>query len=338
MKLKINGKFYDFFTDITVNYSLDSVASVFSFKSRFDPDNADHRAVFKPLSYNKVEIFDNEDSLLLTGVIVNTALGSDSKRELQSLSGYSKAGILEDCTIPVSSYPLEKVNVSLRDLIQLVIADFDLSFTVDQNVSSDMDILYPKTVAQPTETVKSYIAKLASQRNIIIGHNEKGNLRFFRPNQQSAPKLFLTASNTLKMSLDVSGQSFHSEISVIRQPSKDNTSLTPVDTISNPLVKIRRSLVKVLSSGSETETKKASDNALAGELKNIGISVTLNRVEKVYVGDLIEIQNPEIYLYNRTKLIIASISVKETQNSEEMILNLVLPESFTGEIPKNIFE
>jgi prophage tail gpP-like protein len=338
MKIKINGRFYNFFNNIAVNYKLDSVASTFSFSGRFDPSNELHKSIFKPLAYHKVEIFSNAGKLLLTGSIVNTSLGSDSKRELQQLSGYSKAGILEDITIPVSAYPLEKLNVNLEDLTASVLNGFDIDFVIDSTVINDMQIVYPKTVAQPSETIKNYIAKLAAQRHIVLSHNEKGDLVFFKPNVKSKPVLLLTEENTLTMGLSVNGQALHSEISVIRQPSKGNSSLSAVDTITNDMVKKKRTLVKVLSSGSETETKKAADNVLAEQLKNISFTAVLNRIEDVKVGDIVEVINPEIYLYNRAKLVISSMIIKESSVSDEMSMNLVLPETFSGETPKNIFE
>ena len=244
MKVKINGAIYSFFTDIEISYNLDSMASVFSFKSRFNPDNKLHREVFQPLAFHKVEIFSNDDVLLLTGVLVNTSLSSSSARSLQTLQGYSKAGILEDCTIPVNSYPLEKTKVSLSDLASSLLKDFNIGFSIDASAKNEMNSVYEKTVAQPAETVKAFLSKLAAQRNIIISHDSRGDLVFFKLDTKRKPIMLLDERNTLKMALNVSGQAFHSEISVIRQPSKDNTSLNPVDTVINSMVKIKRSVTK----------------------------------------------------------------------------------------------
>jgi prophage tail gpP-like protein len=338
MKIKINGKFFNFFNNIAINFKLDSVASTFSFKGRFDPNNPLHREIYKPLAYHKVEIFSNEEKLLLTGVLVRTSLGSGSVRELQDLSGYSKAGVLEDVTIPFSSYPLERIDVSLSDLTQALINEFGINFVIDSTAQNDMDIVYKKTVAQPSETIKAFLAKLAAQRNIVIGHNVKGDLVFFKPDLNSKPVLYLNETNSLQMSLTVDGQGIYSEISVIIQPTKDNNSLTPVDTITNDLVKAKRTLVKVLSSGSETETKKAADNVLAQQLTNISINVVLNRIEDVKVGDIIEVSNPEISIYKRARLVVSEILIKESSEADEMSLSLLLPEAFNGKQPKNIFE
>lgn len=337
MKIKINNKFYDFFERINIDQRLDSVASSFSLSAKFNPNNEDHKNIFKPLSYNKVQIYDNKDVLILTGTILNTSLFSSSISELQNVTGYSKAGILEDCTIPRSSYPLERLNVSLKDIASSVIGYFDLKFIVDSSVLKEMDLNYAKTVAQPEESVKDFISKLASQRNIILGHNEKGDVLFFKPSINKKSKFFFNDQKGITMSLDVNGQGMHSNISVIRQPSKENQSLSPVDTISNNLVLINRSIVRTLSSGTETDTKKAADNILADELKNISVKVSIDRFIDIKCGDIVEVQNPEIYLYNKTRLMVSEISMEETKDNEFMILNLVLPETFTGENPKNIF-
>lgn len=338
MKIKINGNFYNFFNNISINYKLDSVASTFSFAARFNPDNKLHREIFKPLQYHSVEILSNNDELLLTGTVVATNLTSSSNRELQTISGYSKAGVIEDCTIPVSSYPLEKNKVSLDNIVRSVLQGFDVSYVVDKTAQLEMKMVYDKTVAGATETIKSFISKLASQRNIILSHNEKGDLLFFKPDFNSKSKLFLTVENTLTMKLNANGQSLHSKVSVIRQPSKDNSSLSPVDTVTNHLVALKRPIVKVLSSGNETDTKKAADNIMAEELKNISFDVELNRIENVKPGDLVDVLNPEISIYKRTTLVISSCVLKQTSSSETMSINLVLPETFTGKQPKNIFD
>lgn len=337
MKIKIDGRFYDFMDELSINYKLDSVASVFSFKARFNPENAFHKAVFKPLAFQKVEVFSNDDKLLFTGTIINTNLGSQKDRSLQSVSGYSLGGVLEDCTIPYSLYPLEKLNVSLDNVVRDLLPYFGLNYIIDSSASNDMSLRYEKTVADASESVKSFISKLAAQRNIILSHNEKGDLVFFKPNTNKTPKFLLTKNNCTSMSLSINGQSLHSEISIIRQPSKDNTSLKPVDTIKNPMVANGRSVVKILSSGTETDTKKAADNALADELKGINISVELVRVLDLFVGDIVEVENDEIYLYNRARLVVSEIGISENQSGESMSLKLVLPETFTGNTPKNIF-
>ncbi|AGF91184.1 hypothetical protein CHPG_00032 [Cellulophaga phage phi3:1] len=49
--------------------------------------------------------------------------------------------------------------------------------------------------------------------------------------------------------------------------------------------------------------------------------------------------NEEIFSVQKTKLIVLAIkNTYNQQDSGQMELSLVLPESFTGEVPVNIFE
>lgn len=337
MKIKIDNKFYDFFDEVAIDLSLDAIASTFSFKAKFDTNNVNHQLIFQPLIYSKVEIFNDFDNLIFTGVIVNTQLQSSATPTIGTVSGYSIPGVLEDSTIPYSGYPLEKNNVSLHDVVRGVLRDFNINYTVHDSVAIEMNLNYKKTVASPSETVKSYIAKLAAQRNIVLSHTNRGELLFFRPNAYAKPKLFLNKENTLSMSLSVNGQGIHSEISVIRQPSKKNNNLKPVDFVLNPMVFKYKPVVKTLSSGEDTDTKNAANNILADELKNISFSVNLNRIEDLNPGDIVEVQNDEIFLFKRTKLMVSKVSIKENTNSKSMSISLLMPETFTGDAPNNIF-
>jgi prophage tail gpP-like protein len=338
MKIKINNQFLNFFDNLTINLSLDSFASPFSFVTRFNPDNKLHRELFKPLSFNRVQIYNNENKLLLNGVAINHSKKSGRETQLLNISGYSKAGILEDVNIPVSAYPLEKNNVNLNEITDSLIGIFGLKKIVESSAANDMSLNYEKTKAGPTETVKSYLSKLANQRNIIISHNQNGDLVFFKGTANMKPKRAYNETNVLSMDLQVKGQGIHSEISVIRQPSDNNNGVSTVDTVNNNLVSMNRSTVKVLSSGEDTDTSKAANNVLAAELRNISLKIDLHKVDAgLRPGDLISIENKEIFIYKPTKFLITSITINEKSDSETMVLNCLLPEVLTGESPKDVF-
>lgn len=338
MKIKINNKIFFFFNNFSVNQNLDSVASSFSFIAKFNPDNNDHRILFKPLSFPKIEIFKDDDTLLLTGLIVNHDFNSEKSPELVKLSGYSLGGVLEDSNIPYSAYPLESLNRSLKDISQKLLNLFSLNLIIDSTVLKDVNLIYQKSVAKPTETIKTYLSKLAAQRNVVISHNVKGDIVYYRPKVNRPPKMFLNKENTINMAFSIKGQGMHSEISVLRQPSKDNNNLAPVDTIKNPMITVNRPGVKTLSSGTDTDTSKAADSALAKEIQNIILNVKFVRWEELEPGDIVDVQNDEIYLFKRTKFIIKSVILNENEKKQTMNINLVLPESYTGGIVKDIFK
>lgn len=338
MKIKINGTYIKFFDEVSYGLNLDSVASVFSFVGRFNPENPFHREIFRPLSYAKVEIFNNDDQLILTGTIVNHTKASKASNDLWKLSGYSLPGVLEDVNISYDQYPLESLQSSLKDITQRLIKPFNIGLVIDPAVSKDAGIIYEKSVASPSERIKDYLAKIASQRNIVLSHTANGELLYFRPDTKAAPKHRFTKENGIEMSLGVQGQGLHSSITVLRQPSDDTGNLSPVDSVRNPLIKENRPSVQVLTSGDETATKLAAENELASELKGITLSIQTNKILNLLPGDIVEVKNDEIFLFQYQRFMVNSVVVKETTKGDEMNISLMLPEAFTGEQPKNIFE
>lgn len=338
MKIKVNGSEFLFFNDITIAMVLDSVASAFSFSARFNPNNDQHKELFRPLAYPTVEIYHNDGRLLLTGTVLNQNQKSTAEPNLTTLSGYSLPGVLEDSNIPLSAFPLESLKRSLKDIASKLLGIFSLKLIIAPNVLNDANGIYEKTSAEPTDSIASYLAKLAAQRNIVLSHDEKGNVLLFRPDANAVPKYFFDDQNGVDMSWAVNGQQLHSEINVIRQPSEDNPGVSLADKANNPLIGAYRPSVSVLSSGKETDTKRAADNKMASELSGLVLNLVFEKYVEVSPGDIVEVQNPEVYLYNKTRFMVSGVNLKETETGITTELNVVLPESYTGAIPKNIFQ
>lgn len=338
MRIKINGKDCNFFSDLNLDRKLDSIASTFSFKVRFNGENDDHKELFRPLSYFPVEIFNSKNKIIFTGTILNHAFESNSVNNLLTLSGYSKSGILEDVTIPPSQYPLESNSRSLKEIVSRLCGFYGLKLIINDNVSNIANSSFKKTTASISDTVKSYISKLTAQKNILLSHNEYGDLVMLKPNENAKPKYYFNVENTLSMSSSFNGQSMHSEINVVRQPSNENSGSSTVDKITNPLISVFRPTTNTLTSGDDVDVLKAADNQLAAELKNISVKVKLfGLFDDINPGDIVNIHNHEIYSFAYVNYMVSSISLNESVDQSTTDLELVLPETFTGNQPKNIF-
>jgi prophage tail gpP-like protein len=339
MKIKIENKFFNHFSNLTLKFNLDTFASVFSFDARFDPFNVEHQKIFKPLTYPKIEIFSNDMDLLLTGNIVNNSFISTKTPQLVSFSGYTKSGILEDVTIPDSVYPLEKNDQSLTEISTQLLQPFGISQVIESNVANKMNLIYEKAVAQPTQSVASFLTQLASQRNIVIGHTKKGDVYYFKAFIGSKPVRSYDESNLLSSKMAINGRAFHSDITVRRQPSDENVGVSTVDGVKNPNVEQIRSVCKILSSGDDTSTIEAAQNVLAAELRGIQLALELPKIDyELLCGQIIEFINPELFIYKKQKFVINEIIYNEDSGEDTMTINCLTPEAFTGGIPTNIFE
>jgi hypothetical protein len=234
---------------------------------------------------------------------------------------------------------LEKNNQSLSEISDQLLKPFGIGQLIESNVANEMNLVYEKAVAQPTQSVASFLTQLASQRNIVIGHTKKGDVYYFKAFIGSKPVKSYDESNLLSSKMAINGRAFHSDITVRRQPSDENVGVSTVDGVKNPNVEQIRSVCKILSSGDDTSTIEAAQNVLAAELRGIQLGLELPKIDtSILCGQIIEFINPELFIYKKQKFVINEIIYKEDSEADTMTVNCLTPEAFTGGIPTNIFE
>lgn len=344
MILKVNGKAYDFFSEIKVDLKYNSVASTFEFKGYFDPFNSEHRAVYHPLRYSNVTV-DHEGERLITGTSLSNSFSVSSVKELTTISGYSRPGVLADCNIPTSLYPLQSDGLTLREIATKLIKPFGISLVVSSNVAKEVDSVFDSSTASETQTVLGYLNELAAQKDIIIGHTSGGSLLMTRAIQSSPIALFNEGAPGIKMSLVTSGQQMHSEITVQKQAAVEGDNAAE-GSINNPFVSRFRPSVKSQSSGDDNDTSLAIQRALAQELKNIKLKIETDRWEWLAHGrnkeimrpnNIIGITAPNLFLRRKTLFFVESVSLSGNAKDQRATLNCVLPEVYNGKTPRNIF-
>lgn len=351
MNLKIDNKNIEFFNAFTLNLKFDSVASGFTFDFYFKPDNAEHKTLFKPGTFKRC-VVEHEGELLITGTLLSDGMQQSNAKELSGAGGYSLPGVLEDCTIPTSLYPLQSDGLSLRQIAQKLIKPFGLTMVVDSSVSSLMDGTFKTTTADEKQTIKSYLTELAAQKNINITHNAKGQLVFTRVRTKQAPVLDFDFSangpfgsaqgpRATKIARTFNGQAMHSEITVQKQADSDGGNAGE-SIISNPYCKgVFRPIVRTQSSGNDISTADAARNALADELKNLKFTIDIPHwkpEDKIILpNNIITVIAPEVYLYKKTRLFIESIAYTGNEKIDTAVLTCVVPEVYNNETPKNIF-
>lgn len=354
MRVVISGKEVSYFTKGKITLKLDSIGSTFEFSSHFVANNIEHQELFKPLQYKPIEFYNSAGKKVFTGTILNHVFRSDKGRNLVVFSGYSKCGILEDVTVPVKDYPLESNNRSLIDIATRLCGLYGIKVSISKNVSNlvntgvnvnsglkektDLKSLeaksksvFGRTSASPTETVKDYLAKLCSQKNIILSHDAEGDVILFQPEYDQKPRAFTGKGNTVEMTLSFNGQALHSEIDIVSQPSDDNEGVSLTDKAINTLIPVYRPTTKILTSGEETDTKQAAKNELAAELKAIQLTIKVNSlIDDYYPGEIINVHNHYIYCYAYNRFMIETIEFNFDEKEDTTVLNCLIPEAFTG--------
>jgi prophage tail gpP-like protein len=338
MILKIGGNRYDFFNQVNVTLNYDSIASTFSFAAYFDPNSAEHKRLFKPLSYSEAIVQEGNERLI-TGTILSNVFKDNPSKALTSISGYSKTGILADCPLPTSVYPLQSDGLTLREIAEKVIRPFGLGYAISSSVQSEMDKTYETVEAKPDESVESYLKKLASQKGIILSHDEIGQVLFTKARTNQRPIADLTNAKT-SASLKVNGQGLHSSLTVLKDASIDESNAGE-GSVTNALVGIERPRIEVQTSGNDNDSEDAASILRASELSNIELTIELPRwtinENIIRPNTIIEFRSKELYLYNKTNWFVRSVNLKGNEKEQTATLNCVLPSMFDLSDPLNIF-
>jgi len=349
--LKINDRIrnrkIDFFNNFTLGLRFDSIGDTFGFGFYFNPDNAELKELMCIGHYHECEVTYNGETLV-TGFTLGQDFTSASVRSFVQITGYSLTGVLADCTIPTSIYPLQSNGLSLKQIAQKLIRPFNLKMVIDSSVEALMNGTFKATTANETQTIERYLSELATQKNIVMSHTEKGELLFTKAKTKQTPILEFDVPNGKSlpgttMKLNFNGQSMHSHITVMKQADSDGGNAGEY-TIRNPYVinTVYRPTTITQTSGDDNDTEKAAKTALAAELKNLKLTITTDRWlvdgKILKPNNLVTVINPEIYLYKKSTWFIESIDFTGDETKTTATLHCVLPEVYNGETPVYLFK
>jgi len=344
LEIKINGKNYTNFNNVSIELTYDAIASTFSFDGYFDPKNIEHRELYRPLSFHNIQIF-KDKKLILTGYILSHKFKASAVNQLVPVSGYSKTGILSDVSIPTDKYPLEANNRSLYDICLRLCKPFGITVVIDDDAVENGTKLYEKSTSEGKGSIAEYLAEIACQRNLIITHTAGGALRIARPRTQTASiATYSEGMPSVDMEIGFDGQGMHSELSVLRE-STVGSSLEGESKKINPIIRQYRPLVKEQSKGDAGDTENATENAISGELKSIVLTINTDRWEwfdgrkytMIKPDHYIKVQSPSCFLSKPSDWFVQKVVLTENTEGRTATLTCVMPETFTENQPKNIF-
>jgi len=342
LSLKISGQRFDFWNNFQLNLVYNSLCSTFSFDGLvLTPDQ---KKLFKPLSYHSAQVLFN-DEVLLTGTVLNTSTSIDNNVTMGNISGYSKPGVLDDCEIPVSLYPLQMDNMSLKEITEKLIKPFGLKLSIDSNLSEIVNKKYDTIAAEPDQTIKDFLTKLCKVKNIILTHNDYGNVVFARlKKDDSSVATYIEGKPTTNIQLSVNGQSMHSHITGQKQASI-GTDVAGEETIENTYISAYRPTTKKQDSGQNDDTENAVKMIRGAELRGIQLTIETDRY-KWWDGSIlrplrpnhtIDVESPSNFISKRTRFFVESVEYSGNQEGIKAVIKCVLPECYSGDVPKIVF-
>ena len=356
MILKVSDRFVWrkclYFNEFSFTWRFDSVASTFSYNFYFDPDNQAHKELACVSHYHLCKLYDSDDGqtegeLLLTGIITKQNFKASAiPKHLSGFAGYSKPGQLEDSKIHPDYYPLQSNKLSLVEIAKKLIKPFKLDLVVDSSVSAKANKVFDTTNASESSTVKDFLFELAKQKDIIISHNEEGELLFTEASPNDPPILEFDLRKGsipgVDFDFEFDGSGMHSHIIVQGQAGIDGGNAKQYQ-LRNPYVPIIwRPAVISQSSGDDNDSSLCARRELAKELRGLKWTIALDRwkIDGVLIrpGKTVKILAPELYGYVEVNLFIESVDFVGNTEKKTATLHCVLPEVYTNQIPVSIYK
>jgi prophage tail gpP-like protein len=349
LTLKINDRFrnrkIDYFNRFELNLKHDSIGSTFGFQFYFDPENPEHKELACVTHFHEVTLEYNTE-MVVKGVLTSQNFSITESSDLCSFGGYSLPGVLEDCEIPTSLYPLQSDGLSIAQIARKLCAPFKIEIEIDPTVSERMNSAIDTSTASDSSTIKQYLSGLCAQRKIIMSHTPDGKLFFTESKTETEPILrFDFPGRSIpgyKFLLEYNGQGMHSHITLQKQASIDGGNAGET-TIRNPYVigSVFRPTVKRQSSGTDNDTQLAARQELSNELRDLRLTIEMDRWDVdgkvIRPNQIISIKAPKLFLFKETKWFIESVTVRGDERSNTATLTCVLPEVYNDKPVESIF-
>lgn len=336
LEIRIDAKTFRHWTQAQIQTSIDKFSSA-SFQAPFEPDSLEFRGTFRPFSFAPFNVFVG-GSLFFTGTAVNATARGQANGATVDVSGYGYPGVLNDCTAPLSAFPIELNGLNLQQIATEVCGYYD----VDVTFEADPGATFRRVKLKPEQTLLNFLAGLARQRNVLITDNELGEIVFTEPTSTGSPVAVLRQGEQPLLVCSQNAQNpqaYFSHVTAIKTTKLGSRGAGY--TVTNPFGDgFFRSSNFVMKNGRKADAKIAAESRFGRMLANTvaySVDVATWRDPKGALwrpNTTIKIQYPDAMIYNEYEFLIRDVNLEQNAFSEVARLNLVMPGSFTGEAPE----
>ena len=331
----IEGSVFRFWEQITITRSIDAM-DVINFSAPFDPEAEGFRDTFRPFTFKPMQITVGGEPLF-TGTLITVNPKIENRRKTLMVGGYSLPGVLNDCTPPASSFPLEFNNQSLREIAAVMTAPFGIA--VDFRAGQEDSFL--RVACDPNKRVYAFLVELAKQRNLIVSSSSNGELIFWQSVEAGNPVAILIQGDKPVLSITpfFSPQEYYSHITGI-EPVVVGSEGSQFTVKNERLKGVLRPInfnANDIEGAAIKEVVEAKSGRMFGNMASYTIKVSTWRDSS---GNLwtpnttVKVRAPGAMIYNDYEFIIRAVIFNRERASETATLNLVIPGSFSGQNPE----
>jgi prophage tail gpP-like protein len=337
VSIVIDGQRFRFWDRFRITRSIDSIDTM-QFSAPFDSSNVEFVEKFRPFSYKDVSV-NVGGRRLFTGTMLSIDPDVEPEKKIVLVSCYSTPGVLNDCTMPSSSFPLEFDNQGLRDIAKSLC----LPFGIEVSFAEDQGAVFERVALEPGSKVLPFLIKLAQQRNLVIGSTDSGGVEFRRSQDkgQILANFAQGQSPLISVKAQFSPQEYYSHITGL-EPTIVGLKGSQFTVKNERLDAKLRPFTFEVTDTLDADVKEAVNSKASRMFANMAsYSITVSSWRDSF-GDLwkpntfINLVAPDAMIYNKFKFLVRSVDFDKDAEKETATINLVIPGSFSGKISESL--
>jgi prophage tail gpP-like protein len=333
----IDGKEFTGFTSYDLNLSYDSL-DTFSFTAPYDYSVAELARTIVPFAFKGCEVYYG-GHLLFKGTLLTPDPELTAKTSEITLQGYPLCAVLNDCMLPPTKYPLPCKTISIKGIAEAACECYSIPVVFEGDAGPE----FTEVSIEPTDKILDFLSKLSKQRSLLFTNNEKGQLVFFNAKTEKAFVSFSEGSlPLLSIKPKFGAQEFYSHITGFSKTDAEYPlqSFTYENSYLINKGVLRHHTVMM----DDAETAADLENAVrsyAGRMFADCVSFELEceghtngNNELFQKGMTVCVSAPGAMIARETNFIARNIHLKRNKEGKTSSLALVLPGSYTGELPE----
>jgi prophage tail gpP-like protein len=337
VSIAINSVKFTGWTGYEITLSYDSF-DTFSFSAPFDVSLRELRDAVAPFAFAPCEVY-YADALLFKGVLLTPDPELTDKADEITLRGYPLCGVLNDCCVPPSAYPLACHGINLKGIADAACSPYNIPIVFEAAYGAD----FTEVSIEPTDKILDFLSKLAKERGLLFTNNAKGQLVFFKPRPE---KPFVTFTEgeppLLAVKAKFKAQDFYSHVTGFSKAAGNYPAYS--FTFENKILTkhgVLRHIGVSFDDAEDATGVEAATKAYAGRMFADAVSYELEceghtsaKGELFHKGMTVRLQAPSALLARDTDFTAREVKLICSTEGKKTALTLALPGSWTGEIPE----
>jgi prophage tail gpP-like protein len=337
VSIVIDGEKFTGFTSYELTLAYDTF-DMFSFMAPYDPALKELREIIKPFTFKPCEVYYN-DALLFKGSLLTPDPELTDKSSEITLQGYPLCGVLNDCMVPPTKYPLQCMGINMKGIAEAACEPYSIPVIFEGEVGPD----FTEVSIEPTDKILDFLSRLAKQRNLLFTNNEKGQLVFFNPQKEKAFISFVEGEAPLiSVKTKFNAQDFFSHVTGFGKTEAEYPSVSYTFEnkylINKGIIRHHSLTIEDVETIADLENAvKAHAGRMFADCVNFELSCENHTNEKGEIfkkGMTVCVCAPSAMILRETNFIARSIKLSRTTKGKTTDMTLVLPGSYTGEIPE----